>query len=813
MNLMHKCLRQKWENFLSVLLTILLTASALITIQNAEEWRENQKKAYGYHQISIILEDLSGRSILDRHGMVKSSGVLRTDAQIIENEQVIGYIGQADSALIELESWELFLGAWPGNADEIVCEKCVLDKLHLPYEIGQKVEITWQQGERTETGVFQLSGILQNYTANWSASTCDELPSVFTGAPLSNQPTFVLCLDTLYSSQEEASELEQLVNRLGGTMTWNDKSFPDRFATLSSYFENGYITLILFLLCLLGLFSFHLLDRNRLRSRMILLESLGMSRRDYIRLIRRTVWLTLGLSAAGSVGTFLVGVIMVPRFWAEELLAIGVGILFSCVSCLFVFSMKAGIVHKRKQPSKRSASKQDVSHKSKCITFKKHAWKIQASEKKFFHRERAVCLFSLFIFSLSLFGFCDEQMQHRIYTQICFFDYSWESKRPDAGLTDYQIIDICSNNDIEEVLYTSKTNWYVSSDPISISYANMDKDPYPRISNLAYIRNYLDFSTDLAVDIVLLPEETGLWEYYVTSDVDTLPFLEGKSAILYLPPCMENQDGTAQFVHQFAGYSNLNLEDLCHCSLSKGLPFNLKIGDRRLEMTCSSIIEKCAGTTQGKFDFLSGPTVLVSSKLYCDLFSLSSPVYNTVWAAGKIGANLDALEISMSGISRAPLLHFINQQAENLTKYRSWLYHSVLYAMISMITASIACILLYQNRIQFYRREAKRVSLLMLLGADWKTTQRLIVNRAFPILTVSFLFLADIVILFVCKKNIFLLYISAGLTYAIQLFFDYMRFRFPYALWIVPQVLVFGIMLIIITPRKSLSQKCHKEII
>ncbi len=813
MNLMHKCLRQKWENFLSVLLTILLTASALITIQNAEEWRENQKKAYGYHQISIILEDLSGRSILDRHGMVKSSGVLRTDAQIIENEQVIGYIGQADSALIELESWELFLGAWPGNADEIVCEKCVLDKLHLPYEIGQKVEITWQQGERTETGVFQLSGILQNYTANWSASTCDELPSVFTGAPLSNQPTFVLCLDTLYSSQEEASELEQLVNRFGGEMSWNSNSFPDRFGTISSFFENGYVTLILLILSILGMFSMQLLDRNRLYERVSLLQSLGMSRRDYLALIRRTVWQTFGLSVAGSIAAFLLWVIIHVRFWPEEFWAIGIGVLFSSISCLLVFSLKASIIHRRKQKAEPQHNKQYVSYKDKCISYKNHTWKIQAPEKKFFHGEKAVCLFSLCVFSLSLFAFCDEQMSRYVAAQFAFYDYSWESRQPNIGLTDYQIIDICSNNDIEEVLYTSMAEFTVRRDPISISYANMDKDPYPRISNLATFSSDLDSSADLGASIVLLPEETALWEYYVSSDVDTLPFLEGKSAILYLPPCMENQDGTAQFVHQFAGHSNLNLEDLCHCSLSKGLPFNLKIGDRCLEMTCSSIIEKCAGTTQGKFDFLSGPTVLVSSKLYCDLFSLSSPVYNTVWAAGKIGANLDALEISMSGISRAPLLWFTNQQAENLTKYRSWLYHSVLYAMISMITASIACILLYQNRIQFYRREAKRISLLMLLGADWKTTQRLIVNRAFPILTVSFLFLADIVILFVCKKNIFLLYISAGLAYAIQLFFDYMRYRFPYALWIVPQVLVFGIMLIIITPRKSLSQKCHKEII
>ncbi len=83
--------------------------------------------------------------------------------------QSYGTIGYADDAFFELACLRLKYGDLPMQAGEIAVEAEALDSLGISYELGQPIELLVQTEEGSvEKQSFQLCGVLENYSRFWN---------------------------------------------------------------------------------------------------------------------------------------------------------------------------------------------------------------------------------------------------------------------------------------------------------------------------------------------------------------------------------------------------------------------------------------------------------------------------------------------------------------------------------------------------------------------------------------------------------------------------------------------------------------------
>ncbi len=149
--------------------------------------RENAFLESGEWIISTVGES----RCLEEHAWIDGYGTTLVRTQMcgqprdmnMENAKGHGSVGMVDEEFIHLSNIVLYSGKMPEQADEIAMTQHVLSAMGHSFELGQTLSLAYIKGYN-ELGEpkygyvkYKLSGILENYTADWAAS--EGLPEYF----------------------------------------------------------------------------------------------------------------------------------------------------------------------------------------------------------------------------------------------------------------------------------------------------------------------------------------------------------------------------------------------------------------------------------------------------------------------------------------------------------------------------------------------------------------------------------------------------------------------------------------------------------
>lgn len=184
-----------------VFFLITLTVFVLQTIEKTKE--TEQLHMYGSWKIAEYGQDSEQSSTIvsDLNMKIQKEGKESVVGAVCDkNQNIVSGIGTMDETLKEVGNIQLLDGAWPEKDEEVAMEADVLEKLNYSYELGQKITLSViEQKESTgipledievqkkkkgfvcidrnsekvvnsyqvKTRTFVLSGVIDNYSANW----------------------------------------------------------------------------------------------------------------------------------------------------------------------------------------------------------------------------------------------------------------------------------------------------------------------------------------------------------------------------------------------------------------------------------------------------------------------------------------------------------------------------------------------------------------------------------------------------------------------------------------------------------------------
>lgn len=142
---------------LAMALTMVLVAvSVCIQYRNVQDQRKTQQEWHGAWQAVLMDPDLTALQEASENLVIKKRGSVQTAAM---KDGTIA--GTGDKQFFEMANLSIKKGRLPETGSEMAAEALWLDERGFSYRIGQKIQI--------DEKVFTLTGILDSYTANWTA--------------------------------------------------------------------------------------------------------------------------------------------------------------------------------------------------------------------------------------------------------------------------------------------------------------------------------------------------------------------------------------------------------------------------------------------------------------------------------------------------------------------------------------------------------------------------------------------------------------------------------------------------------------------
>ena len=168
-HILRKCFREKSVVVAMCLSVVLLFFTSFLLDSFQAQKQYQRQMIYGFHNGAAF--DISEReeNKIQNHLSIKVSGEMIVYGTIIgDDSSEIGNIGTVDQNFWNLEQFQLIDGTFPTKENEVVMEYAMLDLLHLPYEIGENIDLKIQvtDGTLIEKS-YVLSGIIQTYSTNW----------------------------------------------------------------------------------------------------------------------------------------------------------------------------------------------------------------------------------------------------------------------------------------------------------------------------------------------------------------------------------------------------------------------------------------------------------------------------------------------------------------------------------------------------------------------------------------------------------------------------------------------------------------------
>lgn len=275
---MRKLMNKKSRGFLMRIIIILVSSSIFMSlsfiIQRSifETNRENSLTIYGEWQGAYFDISADQQQMIENNQLIAQSATMNIMGEVFADERAIGSIGFIEEPLIDMGRLTLKEGEWPTKENDVVIESYILDKLHIAYEVGQRINLNIRLNDRDEINAeFVLSGILKSYSANWQSD--GELVSIFTKGNV-----FDSTVDTHIFMQCQAGYEDVLDSLIKHKLCVKNTAAAFPF----DIHEQGnqsylYLLLITFILSVSMIFIAYFLFLLKERVNLMTLRALGMS--------------------------------------------------------------------------------------------------------------------------------------------------------------------------------------------------------------------------------------------------------------------------------------------------------------------------------------------------------------------------------------------------------------------------------------------------------------------------------------------------------------------------------------------------------
>lgn len=734
-SLLSKCFREKNIQIATIFSVCLLFAVAFFS-QSYQATRQFQRRSiYGYHNGSAYDISIASAEALANHRAVRESGEMLISGMILSDDGLpVTAVGTVDAGFRDLERLAFLEGTYPRQADEIAMEHAALDLLHIPYRLGEEIDLAIQADDgAVSQRKYVLCGILQSYTTNWKSDgypLCGAIAAELPGDIAQRHLFFYAD----YRNENQMRELSSLVSGPGRSkLVYNDYGYPLRLSSIAQIVEDGGVVLGAILFCCLLLIGIQISAYRRQLYRLRVLSALGVDGGKFKRMLfGQTIaqWAkryTLCVALCSLICVLLV--IFSPEDIRFRLSL--VPYLLSGVTSFFVLLIgKAFQVSMLRSVPALSKGRDMTRYESGAfsprraapITDYKAFAKVETRRnRKFFRVEFALGFLSMAVLFFCLYEICDSYRDYRMTSDIASYDYAWSASSPKAGLSDGEVSRIKNTANIDDVVYTSEAS-RLGDDAIYLRYEGQTDDPYRVLINES--SGITDTDAGLRVRINTLPAQSPLWDYYIPDGLDTEAFLRGEIVILYLPELLETSYGYA-LVNTVEINNHEVQGETCLSHISVGDTLTIAIGDRAQAVTCGCIMRSFPGRAQTAMDFLIPGTVLMSETLYKHLFGMDEPRYNYVLAFGNDRLSYDVGDKIMSGITKNAGIQFENRRIEKDTAYTLFKTDALSLGGIALFLCVFAVMFIRRNRVFLLEVEEGRIALLRQLGCDQKKLSRI----------------------------------------------------------------------------------------
>lgn len=733
--LLHKCFREKYMR-LAVSLVVCLLFAVTFLSQSYQATREFQRKSiYGYHNgCAFHISNASEQAFMS-HRALNNYGEMLIFGSVLSGDGFsVGYIGTVDENFRSLEQLSFLEGTYPQQENEIAVEYAMLDLLHIPYEMGEEIKLQIQVDEETVCErTYRLCGILKTYTTNWKSDGY-----ALCGAIVTEFPGEIIQRHLFFSSEyENEQQMQELVSLVGdpekSAVVYNDYSYPSDLLTVSQIVENGGTILAIAAFCCLFLVCIQISAYRSQLYRMRVLLTLGADRKELKRMLYEQAlsqWAKCYLLCI-LLCSFVCGILVViPQEVARFRLSPLPYLLSGVLSLLIILIGKAvqlsmlhrvSIIPKGRDLTRYEGSASVKRGPSSPLNGKNFIRIETHRNRKYFRIELALGLLSLAILFFCLYGICDSYSDYKVVMDLANFDYSWESSSPTIGLSKTAISQVKNTANIDNVVYSSLA-YSMKDNNIYLYYAEQMYDEYRKCLNIQ--KSETNPNVGLMVCIVMIPEDSPMWDYYIPDELDEEAFLLGNQVIAFLPELMKTEYGYIP-VNTFG----INTQEIYGQTylpqISPGEQVTLKMGDQERDVTCGYIMREFPNQAQTTLDFFSPGTILVSEVLFQELFNLDEPIYNYVLAFGNNKLSYDVGDKIMSALSRNPNITFTNHRIEKETSYTLFRTEVLSLGSISAFVCILAVIIIYRNRMYLFEVERDRINLLRRLGCGGKMLSKM----------------------------------------------------------------------------------------
>lgn len=266
-----------------------------------------RQQLYGAWHLAGYGADPETAAVWETHATVETAGHMTLTGQVLDGASVLGGLGTVDSALTGLGRLTLLDGAWPAAPGEIAVEAGCLTRLGRSYDLGQTLTLTiayeTADGEtRTAEQTFRLTGVLQDYAANWKREGATLASFITAENPCPDAVlTRHIFLGLRSGYPDSAWDLVQLGGG-DGVYTVNDYTYLCYGPANQPAYDRLLLQLLVTGLSCLALVLLLTLDLRQRRETLVLLRGLGASRGQIARLyLGEKLPVLLRATAAGLV--------------------------------------------------------------------------------------------------------------------------------------------------------------------------------------------------------------------------------------------------------------------------------------------------------------------------------------------------------------------------------------------------------------------------------------------------------------------------------------------------------------------------------
>jgi hypothetical protein len=328
------------------------------------------------------------------------------------------------------------------------------------------------------------------------------------------------------------------------------------------------------------------------------------------------------------------------------------------------------------------------------------------------------CSLGLLVFCL--YGIGTVYQDHQMETSVISHDYEWTASEPNVGLSEDQVLRIGQTSCIQQVVAFSQYAG-TQEEYVSLSFDGIRDDPY--FSALTASRRRIQADAPYYANVVAVPADSPLWDYYFSDELDRDAFLAGEIAVCYYPELMETEGGYYTAINQFKA-TETSADTTLFPELTEGTQLVISYGQREISLDCEQIIAKFPSVIQTSMDFLVPGSILISEQAYCELFDLDEMVYNQVFAYGAADADYTSDKL-MSYVSTSSQISFSNFRSEKATSYSQVQITALFLGGIALVSCACAILMIIRHRAVWMEVERPRMELLKQLGCPTEVLRKL----------------------------------------------------------------------------------------